>query len=96
MDTYSKPIAERFDWLFNLTRWHSAEYSSPEVFLSRQCHLALHPTDIIAFKCMDGRNNIPVATHTPAAIVHTYAIKKQVEHVFGKGHGSVYPVVCGF
>lgn len=33
---------------------------------------------------------------TPAAIAHTYAIKRQVEHTFGSGHGSVYPVVCGF
>lgn len=33
---------------------------------------------------------------TDAAIAHTYAIKKQVEHVFGHGHGTVYPLVCGF
>lgn len=33
---------------------------------------------------------------TDAAIAHTYAIKEQVEHVFGRGHGTVYPVVCGF
>lgn len=160
MDTYSKPIAERIDWLFDLARRHSAEYSSPEAHLARQRHLAAHPTDIMALKCMDGRINIPVATHTPAgiiqpfrnlggmfnlgwphlnevlahhvgatvrtgrqtlvlityhfskgdpgrgcagfnydteaAIAHTHAIKEQVEHVFGQGHGSVYPIVCGF
>ncbi|MBS4097080.1 MAG: hypothetical protein KGZ83_09645 [Sulfuricella sp.] len=33
---------------------------------------------------------------TAAAQAHTYAIKAQVEHVFGKGHGTVYPIVCGF
>lgn len=33
---------------------------------------------------------------TEAAIAHTYAIKQQVEHVFGTGHGTVYPIVCGF
>jgi len=33
---------------------------------------------------------------TEAAIAHTYAIKRQVEHVFGSGHGTVYPIVCGF
>jgi hypothetical protein len=33
---------------------------------------------------------------TEAAKAHTYAIKKQVEHVFGTGHGTVYPIVCGF
>ena len=31
-----------------------------------------------------------------AAIAHTYAIKQQVEHIFGSGHGTVYPLVCGF
>ncbi|MBU0593415.1 MAG: hypothetical protein KKH74_06720 [Gammaproteobacteria bacterium] len=33
---------------------------------------------------------------TEAAIAHTYAIKQQVEYVFGLGHGTVYPIVCGF
>jgi hypothetical protein len=33
---------------------------------------------------------------TEAAMAHTQAIKAQVEHVFGHGHGTVYPLVCGF
>jgi hypothetical protein len=33
---------------------------------------------------------------TEAAKAHTYAIKKQVEYTFGAGHGTVYPIVCGF
>jgi hypothetical protein len=33
---------------------------------------------------------------TAAAIAHTRAIKAQVEDVFGRGHGGVYPIVCGF
>ncbi len=33
---------------------------------------------------------------TAAAISHTYAILRQVEFTFGGGHGTVYPVVCGF
>lgn len=32
----------------------------------------------------------------PAAIRHTQAVKAQVEHTFGRGHGTVYPIVCGF
>lgn len=32
---------------------------------------------------------------TEAAKAHTYQIKRQVEQVFGQGHGTVYPVVCG-
>lgn len=33
---------------------------------------------------------------TEAAKAHTYAIKQQVEYTFGSGHGTVYPIVCGF
>jgi Carboxysome Shell Carbonic Anhydrase len=33
---------------------------------------------------------------TAAAIAHTRAIKAQVEHTFGAGHQTVYPVLCGF
>jgi hypothetical protein len=33
---------------------------------------------------------------TTAAIAHTREIRRQVEHIFGIGHGTVYPLVCGF
>ncbi|MBU0752592.1 MAG: carboxysome shell carbonic anhydrase [Gammaproteobacteria bacterium] len=33
---------------------------------------------------------------TEAAIAHTYQIRRQVEHIFGGAHGTVYPLVCGF
>jgi hypothetical protein len=33
---------------------------------------------------------------TAAAKTHTYQIKRQVETVFGSGHKTVYPIVCGF
>jgi hypothetical protein len=33
---------------------------------------------------------------TAAAIAHTHEIRRQVEHIFGSGHGTVYPLVCGF
>lgn len=32
---------------------------------------------------------------TEAAIRHTHEIRRQVEHIFGTAHGSVYPLVCG-
>jgi hypothetical protein len=160
MDIHSQPIIQRIDWLFDLAERHATTFTDPETWLARQRYHAIHPTDIVAFKCMDGRINIPVATHTPpgviqpfrnlggrfhlgwphlnevlsqhiqrtvgagrqtlalityhfskgdpsrgcagfkydteAAIAHTYAIKEQAEEVFGRGHGSVYPIVCGF
>jgi len=33
---------------------------------------------------------------TEAALAHTYEIRRQVEHIFGSAHGTVYPLVCGF
>lgn len=33
---------------------------------------------------------------TAEAIAHTREIRRQVEHIFGSGHGTVYPLVCGF
>jgi hypothetical protein len=36
------------------------------------------------------------AYNTQAAIEHTREVRGQVEHIFGSGHGTVYPLVCGF
>jgi hypothetical protein len=33
---------------------------------------------------------------TAAALAHTSAIKKQAEQIFGTGHATVYPIICGF
>lgn len=33
---------------------------------------------------------------TGAAIAHTQQIRAQLESIFGLGHGTVYPLVCGF
>jgi hypothetical protein len=159
-DIHSKPIAERIDWLFALAHRHGKAFRSPEAWLARERYLSEHPTAIVVLKCMDGRINIPVATHTPTgilmpfrnlggmfdlgwpylgevlshhvlrmtragrrvlvlityhwskgnplrgcagfqfdtakAIAHTREIRRQVEHIFGSGHGTVYPLVCGF
>lgn len=34
--------------------------------------------------------------NTEAARQHTFQVKAQVEEMFGTGHGTVYPLVCGF
>jgi hypothetical protein len=33
---------------------------------------------------------------TAAAIAHTQQIRRQMEHIFGRGHATVHPLVCGF
>jgi hypothetical protein len=40
---------------------------------------------------------VPASTYdTDAARAHTLGIRAQMEQVFGFGHATVYPVVCGF
>ena len=159
-DIHNQAIAQRIDWLFDLARRHGETFRGPEAWLARQRYIAEHPTAIAVLKCMDGRINIPFATHTPtgilmpfrnlggifdlgwphlgevlvhhvqrmtgagrrvmflityhwsrgnprrgcagfnydtaAAIAHTQEIRRQVEYIFGAGHGTVYPLVCGF
>lgn len=34
--------------------------------------------------------------NTDDARAHTFGLKAQVEELFGSGHGTVYPIVCGF
>jgi len=34
--------------------------------------------------------------NTEAALTHTRSIKQQAEQIFGKGHATVYPIICGF
>jgi hypothetical protein len=72
MDIHTKPIQERIEWLFELARRHSANFSGPEAFLARKRYMALHPTAVMVLKCMDGRINIPVATRTPIGIIQPF------------------------
>ena len=67
-----KPIALRIEWLMEHARQYSAMFCSPEAFIARQRYLAEHPSAIAVLKCMDGRINIPVATHTPLGIMQPF------------------------
>jgi len=69
MDSHSKSIQQRIDWLLDLARTHSAAYGSLEAFLARERYLAEHPSAIVVLKCMDGRINIPIATNTSPGII---------------------------
>lgn len=66
---HGMPIQERIDRLIHHADRHSQEFKSPESWLERSRYHAKHPTDIVAFKCMDGRINIPVATNTSYGIM---------------------------
>ncbi len=67
--TGALPIAERIDWILELSRRHSQEYCSPDAQLARKLYLARHNTVVIALKCMDGRIHIPCATEKPLGII---------------------------
>ena len=50
----------------------SDEFSSPDVALWRDKYRCEHPTEIAAFKCMDGRLNLSLLTHTPTGIIQPF------------------------
>lgn len=93
MDIHSKPIAQRIDWLFERARDHSARFCSPENWLARERYLALHPTAIGVLKCMDGRINIPVATHTPLGIIQPF---RNLGGMFDLGWPHLGEVLAGY
>jgi len=72
MDTHRKPIAHRIEWLMQHARQYSQLFSSSAATIERQRYLAEHPSAIAALKCMDGRINLSVDTHTPAGIIQPF------------------------
>lgn len=72
MPIHTRSIAERIDWLFEHAAHHGQQFASPESTLARMRYMAEHPTAIVALKCMDGRINLPVVTHTPMGIIQPF------------------------
>lgn len=54
---YGMPIEQGIDWWIRPAYRHSQEVQSPESWLARRCYLEKFPTDLVAFKSMDGRIN---------------------------------------
>lgn len=83
----------------------SKEFCSPGSQLGRRLYRAQHPSEIIALKCMDGRLNLSVMTHTPPGIIKPYRniggkfdlgwpffgrlILDDIEHAVSKGRPTV-------
>ena len=83
----------------------SKEFCSPGSQLGRRLYRAQHPSEILALKCMDGRLNLSVMTHTPPGIIKPYRniggkfdlgwpffgrlILDDVEHAVSKGRPTV-------
>jgi len=66
------PISQKIEWLKQHNEAYSQAYCSPDQELSREFYLAQHPTRIAAFKCMDGRINLPIVTSKPFGIIDPF------------------------
>ena len=64
-----KRLVSLTDMLISRNKEQSAIFASPDAALWRRKYRAEHPTEIAAFKCMDGRLNLPVMTETPPGII---------------------------
>ncbi|MEK7631526.1 MAG: hypothetical protein AAB445_01490 [Patescibacteria group bacterium] len=60
------------DFLIQRNKEQSAIFSSSDVTLARRQYREIHPTEIAALKCMDGRLNLPFITHTPVGIIQPF------------------------
>lgn len=47
MDIHNKPIQERIDWLVDLARRYSIEFTSPDSYLARKRYFAAHPAPLV-------------------------------------------------
>jgi hypothetical protein len=63
-------MEQKIKSLIDLNRKHSELFCSHR--LERDLYRANHPTHVVAFKCMDGRINLPIITHTPLGIIRPY------------------------
>lgn len=70
MHLRDKSIDEKIEWLLGVNEKHSKLFV--ETRIDRQLYRENHPTEICAFKCMDGRINIPLMTNTPLGIIKPY------------------------
>lgn len=66
---HEMPIRDLAKWLLEHNSAMRLEFTSPDAKGLRLQYRAKHPTEIMALKCMDGRLNLPVMTHTPVGII---------------------------
>lgn len=67
--TYTGDLKE---FILNRNEEQSAAFRSAAARLARTRYRAEHPTEIAAWKCMDGRLNLAVYTKTPPGVIHPF------------------------
>ncbi len=80
MTTQRRSITTQF--LIERNRQKSDEFIKPGNRLQRQEYRERHPTEICAYKCMDGRLNLPLITGVPQGIIQPY---RQMGGIFDLG-----------
>jgi hypothetical protein len=81
------------EFLLGRNKEQSEEFIKPENKLARQYHREKHPTEIAAFKCMDGRLNLPVIANVPQGIIQPY---RQIAGVFDLGDPYLGSLIEGW
>jgi hypothetical protein len=64
--------SEIIKFLLGHNKSQSEIYCSPDETLARRKYRVVHPTEIAALKCMDGRINLPYITKMPSGIIQPY------------------------
>jgi hypothetical protein len=63
-------MENKIKMLVELNKKHSEMFQSQR--LERELYLAKHPTNVMVFKCMDGRIHMPTVTNTPLGIMRPF------------------------
>lgn len=100
------------EFLLDHNKKQSEEFSAPDAVLQRRKYHAQHPTEIAAWKCMDGRLHLPIMTEIPIGIIQPYRniggqfdlgwpffgllVKEWVDDALSRGHDSVILVTYHF
>lgn len=80
-------------FVLDRNRQQSEEFIDPRNRSSRKLHRSKYPTEIAAFKCMDGRINLPVITNIPQGIIQPY---RQIAGVFDLGDPYLGSLIEGW
>ncbi len=93
------------DFLLAHNKKQSEEFSTPDAALQRRKYRAEHPTEIAAWKCMDGRLHLPIMAEIPLGIIQPFRniggqfdlgwpffgllIKEWVDYAISRGRDSI-------
>ena len=100
------------NFLLEHNKKQSEEFSTPDAALQRRKYRAKHPTEIAAWKCMDGRLHLPIMTNVPLGIIQPFRniggqfdlgwpffgllIKEWVDYAISRGRDSIILVTYHF